>query len=190
MSGLREFFAGKKVLVLGFGREGRSSYKLIRKLLPEMQIVIADQRKIEIDDEKVELICGEEYLKDLGKYDVIMKSPGISLKEIDVRAFEDKIFSQLELLLRFFPGRTIGVTGTKGKSTTSSLIFQILRDQGVKSLLLGNIGTPVFEHMDEIEDDMTLVLEMSSHQLEYMRQYEYKKEQCQQIGCISLRFLS
>ncbi len=173
MNELREFFVGKKVLVLGFGREGRSSYKLIRKLLPEMQIVVADRRKIEIDDEKVELICGEEYLKDLGKYDVIMKSPGISLKEIDVRAFEDKIFSQLELLLRFFPGRTIGVTGTKGKSTTSSLIFQILRDQGVKSLLLGNIGTPVFEHMDEIEDDMTLVLEMSSHQLEYMRHSPY-----------------
>lgn len=166
---LREFFEGRKIVILGFGREGRSSYELIRKLLPEQKVVIADQRAVEIDDEHVELVCGEGYLEELERYDVIMKSPGISLKDVEVAELEEKITSQLELLLEFFPGRTIGVTGTKGKSTTSSLVYEVLRGQGVKSLLLGNIGTPVFEHVDEIESDMTLVLEMSSHQLEFMR---------------------
>lgn len=166
---LREFFAGKRIVILGFGREGRSSYELIRKLLPEQKVVIADQRAVKVDDEYAELVCGEGYLEGLERYDVIMKSPGISLKDVEVAKFEEKITSQLELLLEFFLGRTIGVTGTKGKSTTSSLVYEVLRGQGVKSLLLGNIGTPVFEHMDEIEPDMTLVLEMSSHQLEFMR---------------------
>jgi len=166
---LREFFAGKKVLILGFGREGRSSYELIRRLLPELRLTIADQREVEVRDEKVELVCGAGYLEGLEEYDVIMKSPGISLKDVDTSELGTRITSQLELLLEVFPGRTIGVTGTKGKSTTSSLVYEVLRGQGVKSLLLGNIGTPVFECVDEIEDDMTLVLEMSSHQLEFMR---------------------
>lgn len=166
---LRRFFENKKIVILGFGREGRSSYELIRKLLPEQRLWIADLRRVEVDDAKAELVCGEGYLEGLGQYDVILKSPGISLKDVDMSAWEEKITSQLELLLKFFPGKTIGVTGTKGKSTTSSLIFRILSDQGVKSLLMGNIGTPVFEHMDEIGPDMTLVLEMSSHQLEFMR---------------------
>lgn len=166
---LRRFFEGKKIVILGFGREGRSSYELIHRLLPEQEMVIADQRAVEVDDECVEVVSGEGYLDGLEQYDVIMKSPGISLKDVDVSEFEEKITSQLELLLEFFPGRTIGVTGTKGKSTTSSLVYEVLRGQGVRSLLLGNIGTPAFEHVGEIESDMTLVLEMSSHQLEFMR---------------------
>lgn len=166
---LRKFFTGKKVVILGFGREGRSSYELVRKLCPGQRVVIADQRGVEVGDANTEVVSGEGYLEGLEQYDVIMKSPGISLKDVDVSKFEEKITSQLELLLEFFSGRTIGVTGTKGKSTTSSLIYEVLRGQRVKSLLLGNIGVPVFEHVDEIDESMTLVLEMSSHQLEFMR---------------------
>lgn len=64
---------------------------------------------------------------------------------------------------------TIGITGTKGKSTTSSLIYTVLKEQGINTLLLGNIGNPVFDYIDEINSNSTLVLEMSSHQLEYMK---------------------
>lgn len=88
---------------------------------------------------------------------------------MDISEYADKITSQLELLLEFFDVFTIGVTGTKGKSTTSTLIHQILQDQGKKSILLGNIGVPVFDCIEEFTQDTIVVLEMSSHQLEYMK---------------------
>ena len=112
---------------------------------------------------------GEEYLDHLEEYDVIIKAPGISFAGMDIEEYAHKITSQLELLLEFFNVFTIGVTGTKGKSTTSSLIYQILQEQGKKSILLGNIGVPVFDYIEELTKDTIIVLEMSSHQLEYMK---------------------
>ncbi len=172
---LINYFKDKKILILGFGLEGQSTYKLIRKYLKDQVIYIADKEKefekkySMLEEEKNAIyISGEKYLDGLDKYDLIMKSPGISFAHIDTSKFYSKIKSQLELLLEFFDIYTIGITGTKGKSTTSSLIYQVLEDQGVNCMLLGNIGTPVFEHIDEIKEKMTLVLEMSSHQLEYM----------------------
>ena len=172
---LIQYFKDTKVLILGFGKEGESTYNLIRRYLKDQQLYIADGRENFEDnyeflkeDKNVTLISGEKYLEDLNDYDVIMKSPGISFVGIDTREYIHKIKSQLELLLEFFNVFTIGITGTKGKSTTSSLIYKTLKDQNVKCMLLGNIGVPVFDYIDTIEEDMTLVLEMSSHQLEYM----------------------
>ena len=74
-----------------------------------------------------------------------------------------------ELFLQFFDNYTIGITGTKGKSTTSSLIYTILKDQNKDVLLLGNIGKPIFDYINEISNTTILVLEMSAHQLEFMK---------------------
>lgn len=176
ITNLIEYFKNKKILILGFGREGQSTYKLIRKYLKNQLLYIADkedafQKKCEIikNDENIEFITGEKYLKNLQEYDIIMKTPGISFVGIDTTKYYDKIKSQLELLLQFYNNLTIGITGTKGKSTTSSLIYKVLKEQNKKSMLLGNIGVPVFDYIDFIEEDMILVLEMSSHQLEYMK---------------------
>lgn len=172
---LIKYFKDKKIIILGFGREGQSTYKLIRKYLKKQHIYIADQKEnfqeqhdFLRSDDNVTIISGEKYLKNLKDYDVIMKTPGISFVGIDTTEYFNKIKSQLELLLEFFDVFTIGVTGTKGKSTTSSLIYKVLKDQNIKSMFLGNIGIPVFDYIDTIEKDMTLILEMSSHQLEYM----------------------
>ena len=172
---LIRYFENKKILILGFGREGQSTYKLIRKYLKNQTLYIADKKEICKDDyeilkndNNVVFIFGERYLENLNQYDIIMKSPGISFVGIDTREYFSKIKSQLELLLEFFNIYTIGITGTKGKSTTSSLINKILKDQNIESMLLGNIGVPVFDYIDTIQEDMILVLEMSSHQLEYM----------------------
>jgi len=100
---------------------------------------------------------------------LIIKSPGISFKNIDISPFKDKISSQLQLFLSFFNGKTIGITGTKGKSTTSSLLYRIIKEQNHNVTLLGNIGTPIFDSLDILKDDTFVVLEISSHQLEYMR---------------------
>ena len=107
-------------------------------------------------------------LDDLEKYDIIIKSPGISFAKIDISKFRDKISSQMELFMQFFSNYTIGITGTKGKSTTSSLIYSILKEQNKDCLLLGNIGKPIFEYVDKINENTILVLEMSAHQLEFM----------------------
>lgn len=173
---LINYFQNKKILILGFGREGQSTYKLIRKYIKEQTLYIADRKEnfeknyeFLSQDKNIKCISGEGYLEDLEEYDVIMKSPGISFVGLDTSKFYNNIKSQLELLLEFFDMFTIGITGTKGKSTTSSLIYKVLKEQNVKSMLLGNIGVPVFEYIDTIPDDTTLILEMSSHQLEYMK---------------------
>lgn len=173
---LINYFQNKKVLILGFGKEGQSTYKLIRKYIKDQILYIADRKEqfeknydFLIQDKNVVCISGENYLENLENYDVIMKSPGISFVGIDTTKYFNKIKSQLELLLEFFNMFTIGITGTKGKSTTSSLIYKVLKEQNVRSMLLGNIGVPVFDYIDSIPDDTTLILEMSSHQLEYMK---------------------
>ena len=175
INNLINYFKDKKIIILGFGREGRSTYKLIRKYLKEQTIYIADQKENFQEDydflkneKNAVYIGGKHYLENLENYDVIMKAPGISCAGIDTTKYFHKIKSQLELLLEFFDIFTIGITGTKGKSTTSSLIYSILKDQNKKSMLLGNIGVPVFDYIEKIEKDTILVLEMSSHQLEYM----------------------
>ncbi len=175
VSDLIKYLSSKKINILGFGREGQSTYKLIRKYLPEKEIIISDLKENfqnEYDflenDKNVEFISGSKYLDDLEKYDIIIKSPGISFAKIDISKFRDKISSQMELFMQFFSNYTIGITGTKGKSTTSSLIYSILKEQNKDCLLLGNIGKPIFEYVDKINENTILVLEMSAHQLEFM----------------------
>lgn len=171
---LISFLKNKKILILGFGREGKSTYNYIRKYLNDKKIYIADMQEDLLDkneflkkDNNIECICGKEYLNGLENYDIIIKTPGIALVNMDITNFKDKIKSQLDLFLEFCDNKTIGITGTKGKSTTSSLIYSVLKAQNKNALLLGNIGNPLFNYIDEITEDTYIVIEMSSHQLEF-----------------------
>ena len=173
---LIDYLSDKNINILGFGREGQSTYKLIRKYLPNKIITISDLKENFQDnfdflqnDKNLNLISGEKYLDNLERFDIIIKSPGISFAKIDITQFKDKISSQMELFLQFFDNYTIGITVTKGKSTTSSLIYTILKDQNKDVLLLGNIGKPIFDYINEISNTTILVLEMSAHQLEFMK---------------------
>lgn len=159
----------KNIAILGFGREGKSTYNFIRKHLPEKHLTIIDKANITCDDLYVDLVIGDDYLNDLGKYDLIIKTPGISLKDIDYSDFKDSITSQLELLLEVDRENIIGITGTKGKSTTSTLMYEVLRGQRDNVYLLGNIGIPVLDKIEEYTDSSLLVIEMSSHQLEFIK---------------------
>lgn len=171
------FLKDKKIAILGFGLEGKSSYNFIRKYLPQKQIDVlvkymGEQCSSDINfkqDKFTKFIVGEDYLDGLEKYDVIIKSPGISFKNIDISKFKEKIYSQLELFLEYAKTLTIGVTGTKGKSTTSTLIYKILKDQGKDVELLGNIGVPIFDEIEKIKNNTITVLEMSSHALQYIK---------------------
>ena len=160
---------GKNIAILGFGKEGKSTFNFIRKHLPDMPLTILDKASITVDDDKVTIVSGDDYLNNLEKYDLIIKSPGISLKDIDYSKIQNKITSQLELLLEVNRKNIIGITGTKGKSTTTSLMYEVLKAQRDNVFLLGNIGVPVFDMIEEYNDKSLLVIEMSSHQLEFVK---------------------
>ena len=163
-----EHLKNKKIAIVGFGREGKSTYKFIRKYLnnQELEILDGNEKLLELNEElksdkNLKIITGKNYLDNLEKYDLIIKSPGVK--------FEDKITSQLGLTLDFYKQNVIGITGTKGKSTTTSLIFKVLKDQGYDAYLLGNIGIPIFDYIEKFNENSKLVIEMAALQLEYVK---------------------
>ena len=176
INNLIKYLENKKILILGFGMEGYSTYRLIRRYLPDQEIYLSDANATAcgshedvLKDANAIILPTDMYLKNLEKYDVIMKTPGLSFKDIDTTEFKDKIKSQIELFLEFVNVFTIGVTGTKGKSTTSSLIYDIISKQREDVHLLGNIGVPLFDEIDKLTEKSIVVLELSSHQLEYVK---------------------
>ncbi len=163
-----DYLKDKSVLVLGYGREGQSTVKYIRDFLPEKKLVIADRNSVALCDENTQVISGENYLDCINDFDLVMKSPGISFKSVEVGE-NTEISCQVDLFLRFAPCRKIGITGSKGKTTTSTLIYEMLKAAGFDARLIGNIGVPVFETLETLSPDTVAVIEMSSHQLEFTR---------------------
>ncbi|MEI7500073.1 MAG: UDP-N-acetylmuramoyl-L-alanine--D-glutamate ligase [Bacteroidota bacterium] len=187
---IRQKYSNKSIVLLGFGREGQSSYALLRKIFPDKHLNIADantavsENPIVCDDKNLSFFTGPGYLNQLNEFDVIFRSPGIPIWKYIKQNFQtsspsnhslnhsiprEKITSQTELFLQYYAKQVIGITGTKGKSTTSSLINHILSTAGKDSLLVGNIGNPPFHFLDLITPDTKIVFELSSHQLEFIR---------------------
>ena len=162
---LVEYLRNKRVALLGFGQEGRSSYAFLRKYFPEKPLLIADREPIHVEGPHVTLLCGENYLDALHRCDIVLKSPGIPLKGIPLPQ-NVEISCQSDLFLRFAPCLKVGVTGSKGKTTTSTLLYEMLRASGISARLMGNVGVPTLDCFDEIEGQIA-VIELSSHQLEF-----------------------
>jgi UDP-N-acetylmuramoyl-L-alanine---L-glutamate ligase len=171
---ISSIFRDKSLAVLGFGKEGRSTYNLFRKVFPQKVITIIDKNEdIRNDatlknDPQLLFITGEHCIQSIDDYDVAIKSPGIPSNTLPSELKKVKITSQTDIFLQCFGDQVIGITGTKGKSTTSSLVFHILKKAGRNTMLVGNIGIPPFECIDEITPESTVVMELSSHQLEYV----------------------
>jgi UDP-N-acetylmuramoylalanine--D-glutamate ligase len=162
-------FAGRRILIWGLGREGWSSYKLIRSVCPDLELDIAESRKTGVqllkraEAETVHTHCLYDDEVDFDAYDLILKSPGIVPGPQVPR---EKISGQAPLFLKHYAARTIGVTGTKGKSTTSSLIAGALA-KCHRVHLVGNIGTACFDAIPNMQDEDLVVFEISCHQLEF-----------------------
>ena len=153
----RELLVGKRILIAGYGREGQSTHALLRRLLPD---VVAD---VAHDDEEIFALLEQQC------YDVIIKSPGIPTMRFEGRCELDTITSQTDLFLQVYGDCTIGVTGTKGKSTTATLIHHVLShslSESARVLLAGNIGIPLFDIIDQLDERSIVVAELSCHQLE------------------------
>jgi len=175
MSILKEI-KNKKVLILGFGLEGSSTLSFLRANFPQKILGVADflpfekipknYQKIIKKDNFLKLHFGKKYLEALKNYEIIIKSPGIPWQVLKPYLKKNqRITSQTEIFLEEFPGLTIGVTGTKGKSTTAALIYHLLKKAGFRVVLTGNIGKPMLSFLQKNKKFDLAVMELSSHQL-------------------------
>lgn len=166
---LDELIKNKKVLVLGYGREGRSTLKLLLELKSAASLAVSDMKDFSDElPEGVTSVSGDGYLDCLNDYDLVFKTPGIVLPKA-LAEYSCEITSQTEVFMRAYRDRIIGITGTKGKSTTSSFIYYLLKECGKDVLFAGNIGIPVFEIASEVSENTIIVIELSCHQLEYAK---------------------
>jgi UDP-N-acetylmuramoylalanine--D-glutamate ligase len=170
---------GRETLIVGFGKTGE---ELCRFLLNQgAHVTVSEKREAGQFSEKIGFWQDRGIVFETGGHkketflssDLIFPSPGVpripELEEAMAKGVE--VLSEIELAFRFLKGRVVGITGTNGKSTTTTLSNKILYDGGIKSYLAGNIGTPLISYVEESEDDHIYVTELSSFQLEYVKQF-------------------
>lgn len=175
MSAFSEYISNytnnKSVCILGFGREGKSTCSKLVQYCSPASITISDLNPIDREQNKlpddVKLITGKEYQSSLDDFDIVFKSPGIVLEK-HPNELKCEITSETQFFFSVFREQIIGITGTKGKSTVTSLIYHVLDQSGLDSHIAGNIGIPVFEIADQLTTGSIVVCELSCHQLEYM----------------------
>src|SRR3989338_3298196 len=160
----------KKVGILGLGIENLALIKYLLKHKIRCQITVCDAR-LEIKNKLPVLWqLGKKFKQDLDKFDILFRSPGwpIDCPGIcEALKAGVELYSPMKLFFALNPAKNIiGVTGTKGKGTTASLIYEILKQAGKRVWLGGNIGVAPFAFIDEIKKNDWIVLELSSFQLE------------------------
>lgn len=166
-------FKNKKIAILGFGLEGRSIADfLIGK--SDSIVVLDEKNSTDFDPEVLESYesRGIEFywgkIADLKAYDIVFRSPGINPASkyiLDAKHKGVEITSATKLFFDLAPCEIIGVTGTKGKGTTSTLIYEMLKEAGEDVYLGGNIGTPPLSFLEKLDENSKVVLELSSFQL-------------------------
>jgi UDP-N-acetylmuramoylalanine--D-glutamate ligase len=166
---------GKKVLVVGLGKSGLAAALFLRRqgaLVTVSDVRSADALARDIPallEEGVMVEAGGHGLLTFRRQDLIVVSPGVPLDTpelVQVKKFGLPIVGELELAARFLKGKILAITGSNGKTTTTSLCGDILADAGLEVRVGGNIGLPVIALVDESRDDGWSVLEVSSFQLE------------------------
>jgi len=166
---LMEKLANKSVLILGMGREGLSTLRFLQSHFPDKKIAIADKNEVKIENQNnITTHFGEKYLDQLENYQIIIKTAGIPLRTPEIQsalAKGSEILSNTQIFFTLCEGKIIGITGTKGKSTTSKLIYDVLHSTHSNTVLLGNIGEAPLNQLDKINQETLVVDELSCHQL-------------------------
>jgi UDP-N-acetylmuramoylalanine--D-glutamate ligase len=172
--------AGKKVLVLGAARSGIACAKFLGAR--GATVALSDAQPIEkwsaealaLKSEGVGILPGDAPGWLLDNLDLMVISPGVPTKAIPVRYAERagaEVIGEVELASRFLKGRIVAITGSNGKTTTTTLVGQMLKDAGLPTLVGGNIGTPLVSLVESSRDDGWTVVEMSSFQLETIKEF-------------------
>lgn len=170
----KKFISGKNVAVVGIGV---SNIPLINFLLKLGAKVTAFDKKteaelgevaIDFNNKGVKLELGESYLDNLTGFEVVFKTPSMRIDcdaLVKVKNESAYITSEMEEFVRYCKGKVYGITGSDGKTTTTTIISKLLEAQGYKTWVGGNIGTPLFAQIEEIKEGDMVVLELSSFQL-------------------------
>lgn len=155
----------KLVIILGFGREGKATYDILKSKVPTARVIVTDEQEIDVPEfhQLIDAIAATT------SDTVVIKSPGIPWHRAYVEEMQNAGAHFTSSTNIFFAerkgkGKIVGVTGTKGKSTTSSLIAHVLKTAGKPVVLAGNIGEPAISHINDSAESI-FVLEMSSYQL-------------------------
>ncbi|HEV7743681.1 MAG TPA: UDP-N-acetylmuramoyl-L-alanine--D-glutamate ligase [Pyrinomonadaceae bacterium] len=172
--------AGKKILVVGAARSGIACAKFLTAR--GATVALNDAKPFEkwsaealaLKDEGVGCLDGELPGWLLDQLDLVVISPGVPTKAIPLRYAERagaEVIGEVELASRYLKGRIVAITGSNGKTTTTSLIAELLKDAGLRTLVGGNIGTPLISLVEDSSDDGWTVVEMSSFQLETIKEF-------------------
>ncbi len=175
-SDFKRKLTNKKVTILGLGVSNKPLFDVIKDF--DCEIVIRDKNEIpsSLKEEmnataKVSFIEGENYLNDIDE-DIIFRSPGIMPTNKEIKKAVKRgayLTSEMEAFLDMCPATTIGITGSDGKTTTTTLISEILKKAGFTVHIGGNIGKPLIDKLNEIKETDMVVLELSSFQLMTMK---------------------
>ena len=167
-------YNNKKILILGMARSGYEVAKLLHK---NNEILITDSKDQNIDNLKELESLGIKFIKTNepellldGSYDVLIKNPAVFPFHPCVekaRSLNIPVVNEMEVAFHYIdvPVKIIGVTGSNGKTTTTSLIYEVLKKSGIAVKLGGNIGTPLSKIVKDLKKDDILLLEISDHQL-------------------------
>jgi UDP-N-acetylmuramoylalanine--D-glutamate ligase len=169
-------WSNKKVAILGLGVEGLASLQFLQKkgasiwVLERKEREELDQKIVtQAEEVGVQFVLGKNYLDTLSQFDVIFRSPGVKRLRTELIEAEKQgviITSQTKVFFDLCPAQIIGVTGTKGKGTTASLIYEMLKAAGKDVYLGGNIGVPPLTFLEKLQPTSWVVLELSSFQLQ------------------------
>ena len=156
----------KSIWILWFGREGKSTLRFLQKIWFK-DITVLDKSPIEKLDWNIKKITWERYLDFLKDFDLIIKTPWISLYDKKIFPYKEKIISQTQIFFENYKGKTIWITATKGKSTIATLAYKTLQKASYKVKLVWNIGKPVLDEIEPNKDSYDYVIyELSSYMLE------------------------
>ena len=173
----------KRILVVGLGRSGVASALFLQSRGAKVTVSDSkpeDQLRQEIPvllDHGIAVETGRHGERTFQNQDLIVVSPGVPVDAqplIQARALGEQVIGEVELAAEFLPGPIVAITGSNGKTTTTTLIGEILAKSGLKTLVGGNIGTPAISLVEQATPDAVTVLEVSSFQLETIRTFRPK----------------
>ena len=170
----------KRVLVVGLGKSGIAAAHFLRGL--GARVTVSDSRSAVALAKEIPALLEAGIMVESGghglltfrRQDLIVVSPGVPMdtpEVAQVKSYGLPVIGELELASRFLQGKVVAITGSNGKTTTTTLVGEILRAAGVKTLVGGNIGMPVIDLIGESSADSVSVLEVSSFQLETVEEF-------------------